>query len=103
MINYIKKWYEDYNIKNRTLDMFWNCFDVYCADDYEEFVTVFPLGKTNVNLVFEKVSYEIDLPDFGQELISIYIKIYVDSKNVGWYKQLYFLNGEPFDEYFVIE
>lgn len=103
MINYIKDWSDNNNILVRTLEMFWNCFEVYCNEDYEEFITVFPEGKTNVNLKFDKISFEIDLPDFLQELIAVTIDIYVYEKKVGWFKQLYLLSGEPFDEYFVID
>lgn len=103
MTGFIKKWCHNNNALNRTLEMFWNSFEIYSNEDYEEYITVFPDGKNNVVLKFDKISYEIDLPDFSQELIAVTIDIYIREMRVGWYKQLYLLNGEPFDEYFVID
>ncbi len=103
MINYIKEWYQNNNALNRTVEMFWRCFEAYSNEEPEEFKEVFPDGKKDTILQFHRISYEIDLPDFSQELIAIILDIYVCEKKVGWYKQLYLLNGEAFDEYFVID
>ena len=102
MIN-LKEWYEEKNIFAHTLKNFWHSFETYAEDDYEEFAVVFPKGNTNVSLKPDRISYEIDLPNFLQDLIAIYINIYVDERQVGWFKQLYLLDGEPFDEYFIID
>jgi hypothetical protein len=103
MIEFIMKWCNDNNILNRTVNMFWKCFETYSKEEPEEYKTVFPAGKKNVILKFDKVAYEIDLPNFSQELIAVTLNIYICESEVGWYKQLYLRNGEPFDEYFVIE
>ena len=103
MTDLIKKWCDNNNALSRTLELFWNCFEIYSNEDYEEYITVFPDGKKNVITKFDKILYEIDLPDFSQEHIAITIDIYICEEKVGWYKQLYLLNGEAFDEYFVIE
>lgn len=99
----IIKWSNNNNAMNRTLEMFWNCFETYSNEDYDEYKSVFPDGKKNILLKFDKISCEIDLPDFSQELIAITLDIYIFETKVGWYKQLYLLNGEPYDRYFVIE
>lgn len=103
MIEFIKQWCDKNNTLDRTITAFWNCFNVYKTDDYEEFITIFPEDKSNVNIIFERISYEFDLPSFRQELIGVYINIFVNDKKVGWFKQLFLPNGEMFDEYFVIE
>lgn len=41
----IKKWCDNNNALSRTLEMFWNCFEIYSNEDYEEYITVFPDGK----------------------------------------------------------
>ena len=43
------------------------------------------------------------LPDYDQEFISMYLNIYVDDHNVGWFKNMLMMDGTDFDEFFVIE
>lgn len=103
MTDYIKKWCINNNVLNRTIEMFWKCFDIYSKEEYEEYKSIFTNGKKDVQTKFDKISLEIELPGFTHELISITIDIYNCETKVGWYKQLFLLNGEPFNEYFVIE
>lgn len=103
MFDYIKKWCVDNNILNKTIETFWEYFDEYKTEDYEEYITVFQLEKENVKLVFDKIAYEIDIPDFSQELIAVSANIFVGENNVGWFKQQYSIDGKMFDEFFVID
>lgn len=106
MKDFIKKWYNDNNIEEQTLGYFWKSFDIYLKDDFEESIIVFPEGNKNIVLKFYKISYEFELPDLltsdAQGLIGVYIDIFTNGKNVGYFRQLYLLDGTPFDEYFVI-
>ena len=45
MTDLIKKWCDNNNALSRTLEMFWNCFEIYSNEDYEEYITVFPDGE----------------------------------------------------------
>lgn len=103
MTDYIKKWCINNNVLNRTIEMFWNCFDIYSKEEYEEYKLIFTSGKKDIQTKFDKVSFEVELPDFSHELVSITIDIYISETKVGWYKQFFLLNGEAFDDFFVIE
>lgn len=96
-------WYITYDAEKRVIEYFWRCFDSYREDNFEEYSTVFTQDKENVNIVLDKVSFEMELPNLDNELISICVDIYVDEKKIGWFKQLFLLNGDQYDEYFVIE
>ncbi len=103
MTDWIKKWCDENNALSRTLEIFWECFENYSNEHYEEYITVFPDGKDNVIAKFDRISYQLDLPDFSRELIAIIMDIYIGEEIVGWFKPLYLLNGELDDVYFVIE
>jgi len=99
----IKEWAMNNNVLQRTEDLFWTCFQSYREEEPEEFVEVFPEDKTNVKTEFIKIVHEVILPDFEQEVISVYLNIYVGDHNVGWFKNVFCLDGTEFDEFFVIE
>ena len=78
-------------------------FSIIQGKEPEEFFEVFPKDKSNVRIEFEKIVHEVMLPDYDQELISVYLNIYVDDCNVGWFKNMLMMDGTDFDELFVIE
>ena len=89
----IKEWAMNNNVLQRTEDLFWTCFQSYREEEPEEFSDVFPKGKLNVRIEFEKIVHEVVLPDYDQEFISVYLNIYVDDHNVGWFKNMFFFIG----------
>ena len=99
----LKEWSKLYNALERTEELFWCCFQSYKEEEPEEFAEVFPKEKTNVRIEFEKIVHEVMLPDYDQEFISVYLNIYVDDHNVGWFKNMLMMDGTDFDEFFVIE
>lgn len=103
MKNYLTAWYANNDAEKRTVDLFWRCFESYKNDDFDEFCSVFSKDKENVKIELDRLSYELNLPELSNEFISVCIDIYVEEKKVGWFKQYYSVDGEPYDEYFVID
>ena len=99
----LEEWSKIHNALERTEELFWSCFQSYKEEDPEEFSEIFPKEKSNVRIVFEKIVHEVILPDYDQEFISIYINIFVDDHSVGWFKNMFLMDGTDFDEFFVIE
>ena len=99
----LEEWSKCHNALERTEELFWCCFQSYKEEEPEEFSKVFPKEKLNVRIEFEKIVHEVMLPDYDQEFISIYLNIFVDDHNVGWFKNIFLMNGTDFDEFFVIE
>ena len=99
----MKKWYTENNVLNRAIESFWKCFENYESEEHEEYTTVFPKGKENVKLIFEKFVYEVVSLDFDHEIFSLYLHIFVDDETVGWFKQEYLLDGMAVDEFFVVD
>lgn len=102
-MNNLEKWSKRHNALERTEELFWCCFQSYEQEESEEFSEVFPKGKANVRIEFKKIVHEVVLPDYDQEFISVYLNIYVDGHNVGWFKNMLLIDGTDFDEFFVIE
>ena len=99
----IKEWSDCYNAFERTKELFWCCFQSYKEEEPEEFCEVFPEEKSNVRIELEKIVHEVMLRDFDQEFISVYLNIFVGKHNVGWFKNMFCMDGTDFDEFFVIE
>ena len=99
----LKEWCNSYHALERTEELFWCCFASYKEEEPEEFSETFPKGKSNVRIEFEKIVHEVMLSDDDQEFISIYLNIFVDDYNVGWFKNMFLTDGTAFDEFFVIE
>lgn len=50
----------------------------------------------------DKISYELSLPKFDKEVISVTIDVCFSDKNVGRFKCIFDLSGEILDEVFVV-
>lgn len=98
----LEEWSKRHNAIERTEELFWCCFQSYKEEEPEEFSIIFPKEK-NVRVEFEKIAHEVMLPDYDQEFISIYLNIFADDHNVGWFKNMLLTDGTNFDEFFVIE
>ena len=99
----LEEWSKIHNALERTEKLFWSCFQSYKEEDPEEFSEIFPKEKSNVRIEFKKIVHEVILPDYDQEFISVYLNIFVDDHNVGWFKNMFLMDGTDFDEFFVIE
>lgn len=99
----MKTWYDKHEIFDETLDALWSSFYNYKREHPAQFLDTFPLERDNVNLDFIKVAHEYTLPDCAEEHISVYVDIYTDDQYVGWFKQLFDLEGNQKENYFTIE
>lgn len=99
----MKTWYDEHDIFDEILDELWHSFYDYKRENPARFLDTFPLERDNVNLDFVKVSHEYTLPDCAEEYISVYVDIYRDDKCVGWFKQIFGLDGSKKNKYFMIE
>lgn len=101
----LRQWCLEHNVLTRTESVFWIYFDAYKKDEPEEFETVFPHGRYDVTLEYERVQHELSLPDFDRdtEVVSVYLRIFSDHSEVGYFKMQFCLDGTEFDEFFVIE
>ena len=75
----------------------------YKKEEPLEFSEVFPNDVVGVVPLLDKIVFELTLPNYEQEFVSVYIRIMLDERNVGWFKHVYMVDGEDFDEYFVID
>lgn len=96
-------WYKEHNIFDEVLDALWESFYDYKRENPILFADVFPLERDNVNLDFVKLSHEIILPAFTEEMICVYVDIYTDETCVGWFKQIFDSEGNKQQKYFMIE
>lgn len=99
----LKNWYEEHEIFDKVLETLWESFYDYKRTEPALFLDVFPLERDNVNLDFVKLSYELPLPDLEGETICVYVDIFTDEKCVGWFKELFNIDGTSKDKYFVVE
>ena len=102
MINF-KEWCDKNRALERTEELFWQCFQLYKEEEPEEFAETFSADKDGVTVEFEKISYEALLPEFNQELVAVYLTVYVNGDSIGWFKNMFKADGTQFDEFFVIE
>lgn len=99
----MKNWYDEHEIFDEILDALWSSFYDYKREHPAQFLDTFPLERDNVNLDFVKIAHEYTLPDCTNEHISVYVDIYTDDKCVGWFKQIFDLDANPKEKYFMIE
>lgn len=102
MCEYLLNWYKENNIEQRFSSSFWAYFDGYRIEDPEEFSAVFQNGK-DVYIKLDRLAFEVELPNYENKVISVCADICINDKKVGWFKIIYLLAGEEFDDYFVID
>jgi len=83
--------------------LFWECFEAYKDEEPLEFSEVFPTARTGVSPLFDKVVYELSIPNCEQEFVSVYIRMLYNEREIGWFKHEYMLDGEDFDAHFLID
>lgn len=114
MINELKQWAIQYDIEKTTLASFWICFNNYIEEEPIEFHEVFGDDFDNIFLTVKMESVALFLDKWDEttdnELISYgfdyavsYIPIVYRAKKIGLYKLLFTLEGEAFDDFFILE
>jgi hypothetical protein len=98
-------WLGENRIIDKSKSNFWNSYENYKTEYPDEFSRVFQTKNGgNVRIDLDKVklclNYKID---YGEPTIEIDFDILLNEKEIGWYREIYFTNGEFVDDYFVIE
>ena len=99
----IKEWCDSNMIIERSKEAFATALDDYINESYEEYLEVFGKDNSNITGELDNICYKVDLPDFDKEFIMVNINIIYKDTIKGWYRIIYKLNGDFFDDYFVIE
>lgn len=98
----LRNWCIKHDIENRTIQDFWKCFEDYKNNEYDEYMNIFSNQEKSIKIFFDKISYEVNYPEFTNEHICVYLDLFVNEKKIGWFKQLFDINGELIDFNFVI-
>lgn len=109
--NELKDWIIENNIKHRTVESFWRCFENYKLESPDEFIKYFgAFDKSYLKLWMDKVALKImNWDNFDEEynenheFIEAYIALEYKNKYIGYYSLLFNFSGEEFDDYFVLE
>ncbi|MGG4499043.1 hypothetical protein [Brevibacillus reuszeri] len=111
---FLKQWCLTHEVETRSINSFWNGFRNYQSEVTEEFNSVFGVDfKTeDLTISLKEVALFIDRWDenityedisYGFDYVASYIPIVYKNKKLGWYKLLFNLDGEIFDDFFVID
>ncbi|SFF17458.1 hypothetical protein SAMN04487969_116110 [Paenibacillus algorifonticola] len=114
MINELKQWAIKYDIEKISLASFWLSFNNYIEEDSSEFREVFgddfdhaflTVNMESVALFLDKWNETKDneLLSYGFDYVVSYIPIVYKTKKIGLYKLLFTLEGEVFDDFFILE
>ncbi len=104
----------DKEIEKKSIDGFWFCFNNYKKEEQQEFREVFgdDFDKSQLKIQLKNVALFLDEWDvaknynaisYGFDYVVTYIPIEYKNKKLGVYRMLFQLNGESFDEFFIID
>ncbi len=107
----LKRWIIIHNVRQRTMDGFWLCFENYRREEPEEYELYFhDFSKNQLTLNMCQVALKIKAWDNFEEEYNAnleYIEAYLDLRYndvyIGYYSLLFHFSGETFDDYFVLE
>lgn len=106
-----KKWIIDNDIRRRTIEGFWECFESYKLEEPNEFNKYFQnfdkklLILYNYQVVLKIKEWDEFIEEYDEniEYVEAYIKMIYKDEYIGYYSLLFNFSGEIFDGYFVIE
>ncbi|MCT8975292.1 hypothetical protein N4T77_01640 [Clostridium sp. CX1] len=109
--NELKKWVIENNIKQRTIESFWRCFEKYkveSPDEYDEYFGLFDKGSLTIwtdKIALKIMNWDTFYEEYNEnhEFIEAYLKLEYKNKYIGYYSLLFNFSGETFDDYFVLE
>ncbi len=102
----LEMWCEQNKIIDKCQTGFWACYETYKTDDPKEFSKVFGNeNKRYVSITLDKIKFCLNKIDYydGKPTIEIDFEILLKDKCIGWYREVYFMNGDFVDDFFVIE
>lgn len=100
----LKEWVIKNKIEERTLIGFWKNIKEYRYDSPQEFIDNFTnYNEEKLTVQIESVSLKLgNWPKCDYNCIISTIPIIYNGKEIGYYDLLFNLDGEIFDDYFVI-
>ncbi|GEM_PF-3198947 len=101
----LKSWCSEHKVLDKCRRNFWKCFENYKREEPREFSEVFRNeNRKFIRIDLDKIklcqNYKID---YGKPTVEIDFEITLKEKYIGWYREVYFFNGELVDDFFVIE
>lgn len=99
----ILNWINEHDLLKKCTQNFWIAFSNYKDEEPNEFDEVIGKNEKNVNVKPLRVSYDLLLSDLNNPQYSIILDIYLGEQLIGYYKEIYFPNGELVDDFFVID
>lgn len=111
----LRQWAVKKDIEKTTIAGFWFCFNNYIQEDNQgEFRQVFgdDFDAELLTVEMKSVALFIDTWDetkvsegysYGFDYVVSYIPIVYKNKKIGIYKMLYTLEGQSFDDFFVLD
>jgi len=108
--NALREWSEKHSVEKRTIKCFWRNLTSYEQEQKEEFLEVFGenFDKSNLKVTLNNVALFIDewskdsYWSYGYDYVISYVPIIHNDKKIGEYRLLFTLDGESFDDFFVI-
>lgn len=108
--NELRKWAEKHSIERDTIESFWEMFKNYQMEQNDEFIEVFgeDYDKEQLSINLDGLGLFIDAwnknayMQYGFDYVTSYISIVYKEDKIGEYKMLFNLNGECFDDFFII-
>ena len=98
----LKAFADEHKITERTWENFWYNFDSYITEDREEALKYGITDKDSIIPEFFSLAYKIFHDD--SEMIVATIRMYDEEyRYLGYYDDLFEMNGECVDDFFVIE
>lgn len=102
MHNDLMKWCQQHNIILRSKDIFWKNFKMYAKESPDEFKETFKYGASDASCCICDIMYKLELPGFDYPMVYVTLDILCKKEKIGWFRQIYNIDGSEFDEYFVI-
>jgi len=111
---FLKEWCLKHEVEIRSIKSFWKCFRNFQSDDIEGFKSLFgdDFRPEDLNISLKEVALFIDRWDessnyeaisYGFDYVVSYIPIVFKGKKLGWYKLLFNLDGETFDDFLTFD
>ncbi len=106
----LRKWAEGHSIESKTIEGFWYNFSAYKNEQEEEFLELFGVdfGKNQLRVTTDSLALFIDdwnrdsYHSYGFDYVVCILSIVYKDEKVGEYKVLFSLDGNAFDDYFII-
>jgi len=112
--NNLRKWAVEKAIEQQTIEGFWVCFHSYKEGSKRQFNKHFgrDFDENQLTVEMSGISLHIDEWDcskqyhkivYGFDFVVSFVPIVYKNERLGDYRMLFNLDGESFDDYFVID